>query len=165
MMRIFAKLGLVIVFHFLVACASTPPAPHRPPPAHPHLPQLPDIAVPALPPPPPPPPPVEPPPPPPPPKPPRKRPDAPPAVVALVQRADAQISAGNLDGAVATLEQAIRISPKQALPWYRLVQIKVKQGDCGQAAQFALKADTLSDDPVLREQTEQLVAKCKERKT
>ncbi len=163
MMRIFAKLGLIIVSLYLVACASTPPAPHRPPPppALPQLPQLPDIAVPA---PPPLPPPVEPPPPPPPPKPPRKRPDAPPAVVALVQRADAQISAGNLDGAVATLEQAIRISPKQALPWYRLVQIKVKQGDCGQAAQFALKADTLSDDPVLREKTEQLVAKCKERK-
>lgn len=100
---------------------------------------------------------------PPPPKVQRKRPEPPPVVLALVSRADAQIIAGNLDGAVASLEQAARVAPKQPLPWYRLAQVKVKQGECAQAAQFAHKADTLSDDLVLREQTQQLVGKCKER--
>lgn len=151
-----AMCGVVL----LGACATAPPPrlPPSPPPPPP-LPTLPDIVVPqpSLPPPV-----VEPPSPPP--KPPKKRAEPPAAVVALVQRADAQVAAGNLDAAVSTLEQAIRVAPKQPLPWYRLVQIKVKQGDCGQAAQFARKADTLSDDPAMREQTQQLLGKCKEKK-
>ena len=160
----FFRWTLIASLPFLIiACAARPHAPppapvHRPPPA-----SVPEIVVTPEPPPAPAAAPQPPPPPPSPPKVQRKRPEAPPVVLALVARADAQITAGNLDGAVASLEQAARVAPKQPLPWYRLAQVKVKQGECAQAAQFAHKADTLSDDPAMREQTQQLVGKCKER--
>lgn len=160
----FFRWALIACLPFMfIACAARPHAPPPPPPHKAALPPMPDITVPPEPPPAPP---VEQPPsqsPPPAPKVQRKRPEPPPVVLALVQRADAQITAGNLDGAVASLEQAARVAPKQPLPWYRLAQVKVKQGECAQAVQFAHKADTLSDDPAMREQTQQLVGKCKER--
>lgn len=63
-----------------------------------------------------------------------------PAVIALVQRAEAQTSAGDLGGAEATLERAVQIQPNNSRLWLDFAQLRLAQAQPAEAEQFALRA-------------------------
>lgn len=63
-----------------------------------------------------------------------------PAVVALLQNADAQQQSGQYDHAAATLERALRIEPDNAQLWHRLGQVRLQQQQWAQAEQMAQKS-------------------------
>lgn len=67
--------------------------------------------------------------------------DRPSAVTTLVARADEEITAGRLDTASSMLERALRISRQDADLWYRLAELRFRQGDYSQAVQLARKAN------------------------
>jgi hypothetical protein len=67
-----------------------------------------------------------------------------PAVVALVDNSDRQAGSGNLDGAAAALERALRIEPRNAGLWQKLADIRLRQKQPGQAESLALKSNTLA---------------------
>lgn len=51
---------------------------------------------------------------------------------------------GESEKAVATLERALRIDPRDPLLWLDLAEIRLEQGDRVQAAQLARRAETLA---------------------
>jgi Flp pilus assembly protein TadD len=67
-------------------------------------------------------------------------------VLALVEKAEAQRAAGDLDGAAATLERALRIERRNAHLWNRLAQVRLQQGQYDQARSLAAKSDALAGD-------------------
>jgi hypothetical protein len=62
-----------------------------------------------------------------------------PAVVALIDSAQAQQSKGDLNGAQSSLQRAQRISPRDPEVYYELAKIHRDLGDLGLAEQVALK--------------------------
>lgn len=84
------------------------------------------------------------------------------AVVALLDRADAYRQSGDVRNEAATLERALRISPRDAHLWNRLAATRLKQGKPRQAEQLALKSNALArGDTQLRVQNWRLVAKAR----
>ncbi|MDD5034533.1 MAG: tetratricopeptide repeat protein [Methylococcaceae bacterium] len=69
---------------------------------------------------------------------------APPAVMALLDEAQASSSAGRLDNAAATLERAIRIQPRSALLWQRLAEVRLQQHQPDLAENLAKKSNLLA---------------------
>lgn len=67
-----------------------------------------------------------------------------PAVVALLDSADGQARAGDLSGAVVTLERALRIEPRNARLWNRLARLRLRQGRYAMAADLAAKSNSLA---------------------
>lgn len=67
-----------------------------------------------------------------------------PAVIALLDRADRQYQARDLDAAAASLERALRIEPRNPRLWHRLAGIRLEQGQYGQAVQMAGKSNSLA---------------------
>ena len=67
-----------------------------------------------------------------------------PAVVALLDHAEQQANAGELESAVASLERAIRIDPRNPVLWYHLATLRLAQGDPSQAEQLAVKSNSLA---------------------
>jgi cytochrome c-type biogenesis protein CcmH/NrfG len=68
----------------------------------------------------------------------------PPAVVALLDQAEQQANAGELEPAAASLERAIRIDPRNPVLWYHLATVRLSQGESAQAAQLAAKSNSLA---------------------
>ena len=68
----------------------------------------------------------------------------PPAVVALLDQAEQQANAGELEPAAASLERAIRIDPRNPVLWYHLATVRLTQGEASQAAQLAAKSNSLA---------------------
>lgn len=68
------------------------------------------------------------------------------AVQVLLQRSQDQLRDGDLNAAAASLERAIRISPRDPEPWYRLAVVRERQGRFGQAADLAAKSNALAGD-------------------
>ena len=68
----------------------------------------------------------------------------PPAVVALLQQAEQQANAGDLESAAASLERAIRIDPRNPVIWYHLATVRLSQGEPSQAEQLATKSNSLA---------------------
>lgn len=68
------------------------------------------------------------------------------AVVALLESARADTTAGRLDSAAATLERALRIEPRNASLWHQLARVRLNQGQSGQAIQLATKSSALASD-------------------
>jgi len=66
------------------------------------------------------------------------------AVIALLDTADKQSQNGDYMGAAATLERAIRISPRDPELYYQLAQVRYWQGNYPQTEQFCRKAMTLA---------------------
>lgn len=66
------------------------------------------------------------------------------AVQVLLRRADDQQREGDLTGATASIERALRISPRDPLLWHRLAQLRELQGRYGQAEELAAKSNTLA---------------------
>ncbi|MGB5260124.1 MAG: tetratricopeptide repeat protein [Gammaproteobacteria bacterium] len=76
-------------------------------------------------------------------QPPVNRPQSP-AVVALVDTAEQQANAGDLEGSAASLERAIRIDPRNPALWYHLATVRLSQGEAQAAEQLAVKSNSLS---------------------
>jgi predicted Zn-dependent protease len=68
----------------------------------------------------------------------------PPAVIALLDQAEKQANAGELEPAAASLERAIRIDPRNAVLWYHLATVRLSQGESEQAEQLAVKSNSLA---------------------
>ena len=69
-----------------------------------------------------------------------------PAVLALLQEADASSASGRLDNAAATLERAIRIQPRNALLWQKLAEVRLQQHQPGLAEDLAKKSNIYAKD-------------------
>ena len=67
-----------------------------------------------------------------------------PMVVALLEDAEVRIKSGDHASAAATLERALRLEPKNAMLWYRLGLIRLKQKNWQQAINLAKKSNSLS---------------------
>jgi len=67
-----------------------------------------------------------------------------PAVVALLEDVKQYEKTGESDQAVATIERALRIEPKNPLLWQRLSFLRLRQGHWQQAIAMAQKSNTLA---------------------
>ncbi len=63
-----------------------------------------------------------------------------PTVQALVQQAEQEREAGQLDRAATTLERAIRIVNHDPLPWLKLAELRFEQGNLVQAETLARRS-------------------------
>jgi Tfp pilus assembly protein PilF len=70
-----------------------------------------------------------------------------PAVVSLLNTANAQSRAGDHARAAATLERAIAIEPDNAWLWHRLAGARLAEGRLSQAASLAAKSNSLANSP------------------
>jgi predicted Zn-dependent protease len=85
------------------------------------------------------------------------------AVSSLVESARVDASAGRLGNAAASMERAIRLSPRDARLWQELARLRMKQGQYGQAENVALRSNALMrGDAALRLQNWQIIADSRE---
>ena len=85
-------------------------------------------------------------------------------VLALLTSARQQENGGDLGSASASLERALRIAPREPQVLYRLAQVRLDQGDAGQAEQLAQRGlSYASGRPTLQAGLWELVAKARER--
>ena len=68
----------------------------------------------------------------------------PPAVVALLDHAEQQANAGDLESAAATLERAIRIDSRNPVLWHHLASVRLAEAEPAQAEQLATKSNSLA---------------------
>ncbi|WP_221048648.1 tetratricopeptide repeat protein [Methylogaea oryzae] len=86
------------------------------------------------------------------------------AVVALMDEAQTAREAGNLEGAAATLERAVRMQPRNATLWYRLAELRLQQEKPQMAVDLALKSKLLAgSDQELVQKNWALIAQAKRR--
>ena len=84
-------------------------------------------------------------------------------VLALLTTARQQEGSGDLNGANASLERAMRIAPREPQVLYRLAQVRVRQGDAAQAEQLAQRGLTYaSGRPALQAGLWELVAQARD---
>jgi len=67
-------------------------------------------------------------------------------VLALMDQAEQEISAGRYQAAGASLERALRIEPRNPVLWQRLALIRLEQGEYRQAENLAAKSNALLPD-------------------
>lgn len=67
-----------------------------------------------------------------------------PAVVALLDRAQGETTAGHTDAAGASLERALRIQPRNPWVWQQLAQVRLQQGRYDLAISLARKSNSFS---------------------
>ncbi len=81
------------------------------------------------------------------------------AVRTLLQQAELQRSSGDLTGAAATLERALRIEPESAYVWNRLAHVRGQQGQTGLAGELAAKSNSFAGtDETLKRDNDRLIA-------
>lgn len=86
-----------------------------------------------------------------------------PAVGSLVLSANENSQGGNLDSAVASIERAIRIEPRNATLYYKLAVLRLKQSKPRLAEDLARKAALLAvNDNTLRKHSWLLIANARE---
>lgn len=68
------------------------------------------------------------------------------AVVALMDTARADIASGKLDTAVAPLERALRIEPRNPVLWQELARLRLQQGQYQQAEGMATRSNSWAGD-------------------
>ncbi len=86
------------------------------------------------------------------------------AVTDMFKKAERLVKAKKLGSAVATLERALRLEPKNPIIWHRLALVRQQQGRLAQAADLAAKSNTLlgENDP-LRIQNDGLIVKARKK--
>lgn len=67
-----------------------------------------------------------------------------PAIIALLDRAQLDSTAGQREAAAASLERALRIEPRNAWLWHELAQLRLSQGQYGQAIALAQKSSSFA---------------------
>jgi predicted Zn-dependent protease len=86
-----------------------------------------------------------------------------PAVVALLDNADQYTATGQNNKAVASLERAIRIEPKNPVLWHRLGTLHLQGGNWVQAIAMAKKSNVLAtNDRSLQAKNWLLIAKARD---
>ena len=81
------------------------------------------------------------------------------AVAGLMDGARAESAAGNLGGAAASLERALRIEPRNPRLWQELARVRLRQGDYAQAESVAARSNSWAgDDKPLRSENWRLIA-------
>lgn len=84
--------------------------------------------------------------------------------MALMQQAGEQADQGDLDGAVATLERAIRIQPKNPRLWHRMAELRLHQEQPILAVDLAKKSLSLAQgDRKIIQSNWALIAEAKKR--
>lgn len=85
------------------------------------------------------------------------------AVSSLMASADQALGRGDLPVAVATVERALRIEPRNAALWHRLAKLRMDEGKARLAETLAVKSNSLAgDDHVLRSSNWDLIARARE---
>jgi Tetratricopeptide repeat len=80
------------------------------------------------------------------------------AVAGLMDSARADIAAGRLPNAAASLERALRIEPRNARLWHELALVRFQQRDYAQAESLAARSNTLAgNDSELRTANQRLI--------
>lgn len=69
-------------------------------------------------------------------------PSANPAVIALLDTAETDAGSGRLPTAIASVERALRIEPKNPVLWQKLAALKLQKGDYQQAENFAARSNS-----------------------
>jgi len=81
------------------------------------------------------------------------------AVAGLMEGARAESAAGNLAGAAAALERALRIEPRNPRLWHELARVRFRQGQHAQAENIAARSNSWAgDDKPLRAENWRLIA-------
>ena len=81
------------------------------------------------------------------------------AVAGLMETARADAASGNLAGAAASIERALRIEPRNARLWHELARVRLKQGQHAQAENVAARSNSWAgDDRALRAENWRLIA-------
>lgn len=81
-----------------------------------------------------------------------------PAVIALLDDTELNVSRGNPEAAAGSLERALRMEPKNPWLWHRLAELKLGQGHWRLAIALAQKSNSLSaDHPALRRANADLI--------
>lgn len=84
------------------------------------------------------------------------------AVIDLIQTAEQQRHRGDMPGAAATLERALRIEPRNAYLWNRLANVRLSQERYTQVENLAAKSNALAAaDRDLRRENWQLIARAR----
>lgn len=87
------------------------------------------------------------------------------AVVALMDSARSDIAAGKPDSAVASLERALRIEPRNPLLWQELARLRLQQGQYQQAEGLAARSNAWAgNDKALRAQNWRLIGESRLRR-
>ncbi|MDY0205798.1 MAG: tetratricopeptide repeat protein [Pseudomonas sp.] len=83
-------------------------------------------------------------------------------VLALLTTAKAQQGSGDYNGAASSLERAQRIAPREPQVLYRLAEVRLAQGDAGQAEQLAQRGLSYSNGlPALQAGLWDLIARAR----
>src|SRR5512134_1687977 len=86
-----------------------------------------------------------------------------PAVASLMDGARADVAAGRLVNAAASLERALRIEPRNPRLWQELARVRLKQGDYAQAESVAARSNSWAGgDNRLRAENWRLIAQARE---
>lgn len=85
------------------------------------------------------------------------------AVASLVSGARADVAAGRLVHAAASLERALRIEPRNPRLWQELARVRLRQGDYAQAESVAARSNSWAGaDNRLRAENWRLIAQARE---
>lgn len=86
-----------------------------------------------------------------------------PAVASLMDGARADVAAGRLVNAAASLERALRIEPRNPRLWQELARVRLKQGHYAQAESVAARSSSWAgSDYRLRAENWRLIAQARE---
>jgi Tfp pilus assembly protein PilF len=81
------------------------------------------------------------------------------AIAGLMESARSASSSGDLAGAAASLERALRIEPRNPRLWQELARVRLKQGQFAQAESVAARSNSWAgDDRALRAENWRLIA-------
>ncbi len=84
------------------------------------------------------------------------------AVAGLMDSARADLVAGRLANAAASLERALRIEPRNPRLWHELARVRMSQGDYAQAESLAARSNTwVGNDSELRAANVRLIAQAR----
>lgn len=85
------------------------------------------------------------------------------AIASLMDGARADVAAGRLVNAAASLERALRIEPRNPRLWQELARLRLKQGDYAQAESVAARSNSWAGgDSALRAENWRLIAQARE---
>ncbi len=85
------------------------------------------------------------------------------AVASLMDGARADVAAGRLANAAASLERALRIEPRNARLWQELARVRLKQGEYAQAESVAARSNSWAgSNNRLRAENWRLIAQARE---
>jgi Tfp pilus assembly protein PilF len=81
------------------------------------------------------------------------------AIAGLMDNARTEAASGNLAGAAASLERALRIEPRNPRLWHELARVRLRQGQYAQAESVAARSNSwAAHDRSLRAENWRLIA-------